>query len=139
MFPWKPIRLRLNADRQVDEAFERLIDVQWGRISASQWQPQIDVYEAEDAILIQADLPGLDPEDLEIAIDGEQLTLSGQRHSTDMGHSAQEVWIERRTGHFSRTIRLPCPIDAGRIELQQDHGIILIRLPKPAADTMGDT
>ena len=65
--PWKPIRLR-NLEQQIDQAFDELIHGQWGLCPPSgNWQPEIDIFETPDFYLVEADVPGVDPDEIRLA------------------------------------------------------------------------
>lgn len=131
MFPWKPLRLSLDLESEIDRAFAELIDQPWGRSAAGQfWQPDIDVFETDDAYLIQADLPGVSVNDVEVQIEPGAVTISGTRRSANLFQSGHGIRLERRHGRFFRRFPLKHPVDADKVEVGHEEGIILIRLPK---------
>jgi HSP20 family protein len=99
---WNPIRLRpdqlplLRLDEQIDKAFDALLSAPWLGVSAG-WTPQIDVFETTDAFLVEADLPGVTLENLQVRVDGDEVTICGTRSETRREESSQGVVrIERR-------------------------------------------
>lgn len=90
LFPWKPIRLSLlDADRQIDDAFNQfIVSMCGGESSQAIWSPQIDVYEADDAYVIEADLPGVSQDQLHVQVADTVVTISGTRATTQHGQSA---------------------------------------------------
>ena len=89
--PNRPLRLVLDVDRHIDAAFEELIHAPWGcEVAGSIWQPAIDIYELNDAYVVEADLPGVLPERVEIAAVGRRLTLSGTRDTVTTGLSGSQ-------------------------------------------------
>ena len=69
--PIRPLRLSLDLDRRIDQVFSELIHEPWGcDFGAAAWQPAVDVYETGDAYLIEVDIPGVPPENVEVQVDG---------------------------------------------------------------------
>lgn len=130
MFPWKPMPLSFDIDRQIEETFGKLIDEKWGRSPASGWQPDIDVYETEDAYLIDADLPGVLPDDFEVKVEGHWVTICGTRRAAQQRRTGQQLWVERRQGRFCRRFSIQHAVVADQITVHQDQGIYLIHMPK---------
>jgi len=97
------------------------------------WQPRLDVREGDDEIVVSADLPGVKPDDVELSVRDDLLTLQGRREETRT--DAGDGWHrrERVTGGFSRTIRLPFEIDADRVEAKSAEGVLHVHVPKPGA------
>ena len=98
--------------------------------SAATWGPALDVSETEDAIEIQAELPGVDPENIEITVSGNELVIRGEK--TARVEEDERSWhrVERRHGSFERTLKLPETVDAGKIEASSNHGVLTVTLPK---------
>ncbi len=133
---WNPIRLRpdqlplLRLDEQIDKAFDALLSTPW-LSESSGWTPQVDVYETADAFLIEADLPGVSPDNLQVRINGDEVTICGTRSESRRDESSQGVVrIERRRGSFCRTLTLGQRIAASAVEISHEQGVFRIRLPK---------
>jgi HSP20 family protein len=96
------------------------------------WVPSVDVKEEAERFVIHADVPGVDPKDIEISMEDGVLTLSGERKSET--RSSQDGWTrtERRTGRFLRRFTLPEGTDAEGISAQGNHGVLEISIPKIA-------
>ncbi len=132
----RPLRLALDLDRRIDEVFKKLIHEPWGRaFGGGGWRPAIDVFETDDAYLIEADIPGVAPENVEIRIEGRRLTIRGTRETVTWSRSqgGWSVQVERQHGDFSRTLELDHPVDIDRLEKKCDQGILRTRLPKKRA------
>jgi len=129
-FPWKPLRIAFDPDRQIEDAFRELIHSKWGEAEQSSWQPDVDVFESDDAYLIEVDLPGIGPNQLEITVGEHHVTISGKRQSTEFGQTAQRIWLERRQGQFSRRIALKHAVDPTELVHECNEGLHRIRLPK---------
>ncbi len=99
------------------------------------WLPPIDLYETEKAFVIEADLPGVHQENVEINFDRGTLTISGTRGATLPSQENKDSQLrvfsaERISGNFSRSIRLPQHVDADRIEATFAHGVLSLNVPK---------
>lgn len=132
-FSPRPLRLSLDFDRRIEQLFTELIHEPWGRdFGANVWQPAIDVHETAEAYLIEADMPGVAPENVEIRVDGRRLTIRGTRDTLTWSGSetGRNVLIERQHGHFCRTVELEHPVETEHIPMQFEQGILRLRLPK---------
>jgi HSP20 family protein len=129
-FPWKLIRLR-NLEQQIDQAFDELIHRPWGLdSSASPWQPEIDIYDMPECYLVEADVPGVPPDEIRVEVDRHSLTISGCRRSARVEQSAQGICLERRKGSFYRHFTLEQAVDSEQVETTIHEGILTIRIPK---------
>lgn len=94
------------------------------------WVPPMDVYEMDDNYILSAELPGVDRRDIKIEFSGLEVTIRGERKSdSDCGNESYNR-LEGHRGRFHRTISLPEPVDRSRIEVDLEHGILHIVLPK---------
>lgn len=116
------------------QLFETLFDGNWEASEGSKtFVPAIDVKENEDALLVTADLPGIDPESIDVSINDGLLTIQGERKSDQETTEGQSHLIERRFGAFRRSFTLPSQVDIESIEATHDHGVLTIKLPKDVA------
>jgi HSP20 family protein len=101
------------------------------------WLPVVDVYETDNAFVIDADLPGVHPENVEISFEQGALTLKGTRAPALKTPEQGELRVfiaERITGGFARTVRLPEYVDGEKIEARYANGVLTVTVPKaPAA------
>ncbi len=128
---YNPIR-ELKA---MQEQMNRLLDLAWNRepgedIREGVWQPQVDIYEDEEAVIIHAELPGMDQKDIEVKIENCTLTLRGERkHEQDIKKENYHR-VERYYGSFQRSFSLPHTIDQEKVKAACDKGVLTITLPK---------
>lgn len=93
--------------------------------------PPLNVIEEEDSIVVQAELPGVKPEDIEISLEGNTLILSGERKLSGFGDGKVSFHRrERAEGRFRKAITLPVEINADAVEARCEHGILKLVLPK---------
>lgn len=98
------------------------------------WNPQFEVRETDDAIVVRADMPGIRPEDLDISIMGNQLQISGKREQEKEQDEGQFVTYERSYGSFSRVFSLPETADVDKIKSDLKEGVMtLVVSKKPGA------
>jgi HSP20 family protein len=137
-FWMSPIRrvtsLRDEVDNLFNLAFGRMADsnVENGRGAQSLegWFPAVDVYEDKDSLMVKAELPGLKKEDIEISLQDGLLSLSGERKHAEKQEGANVYRSERGVGRFSRSINLPCSVDADKITATYNEGVLSVTLPK---------
>ena len=102
--------------------------------AANKWTPRADVFENEDAIVIEADLPGLKAEDFNLSVENFKLTLSGERRFEKevKKEGNQSNWhrVERNYGSFSRTFTLPVTVNVEAVKAEFKDGVLYVTLPK---------
>lgn len=116
--------------RWFDEAFARPGRAIEEDASATNWAPAADIKETDDALLVQVELPGLQKEDIDVSLEGNVLTVSGERRFTK--DESQETYhrMERFYGKFSRSFRLPRNVDSGAVSASFADGLLSLELPK---------
>ena len=132
--PGKPLRLSFDLDRRVEQMFNELIHKPWGRTEESKgWQPAIDLHETETAYVLEADLPGVLPEHIELRVNENSVLLRGRRESVQVSRTACSVCVERAHGEFQREFAMRHAIDAANVQTQFENGIFRAHLPKLAS------
>jgi len=101
------------------------------RGTVSRWVPAVDVIETDENFLLRADLPGLAPEDVDIELDDNTLTVSGERKSEQLESQNGYRRIERVAGSFSRSLRLPDGVAPESVQASFEHGVLDVTIPKP--------
>lgn len=105
----------------------------FGRATGNVGLPQFSVWEDENAVFAEADLPGVDSAKLEVTVtEGNQLTVQGERPAPEVPGA---VWVrqERPFGRFARVVTLPALVDAEKVEAKYENGVLRLRLPKHEA------
>ncbi len=119
----------LDLQRHIDEMFEELIYRPWAISTSGSWRPPLDIHETADAYLVQLDLPGMPPDDVQILATDSSLTIHGQRRILPPpGVLFQQC--ERPGGAFQRTVNLARAVDPQRAHAEYRHGVYTIFLPK---------
>jgi HSP20 family protein len=102
----------------------------YSNIATSHWRPAVDIKEEENQFVIQADVPGIDPKDIEITMEGGVLTIKGERTSEKEEEKEGYRRVERAHGTFYRRFALPDTANADKIEATGKDGVLEIVLPK---------
>jgi HSP20 family protein len=100
---------------------------------AHAWSPALDVYEDNENFVVQAELPGLKREDMEVSLHDGTLTISGERKAEKRPETAQVYRAERSVGRFQRALVLPDTVAADRVKAGYTDGVLTVTLPKTEA------
>lgn len=95
--------------------------------------PPVNVFESDAEVVVQCELAGVDPKDLDVCITGETLSIKGVKRPLEGEEELHFIRHERGSGEFTRTIVLPDAVDADKIQAALVNGVMTIRLPKAAA------
>lgn len=98
--------------------------------SAGAWSPALDVEETEDNFILYVELPGVRAEDVEVSLEENVLTISGERTFYSERDTDTFRRVERRFGRFHRAIRLPDRVDGSNVEATYDNGLLTVSVPK---------
>lgn len=96
--------------------------------------PAMNIWANDETVILTAELPGLTPENIDISVVGESVTLSGERKPEMLSENDRYHRRERGFGKFKRTIQLPFPVDATKVEALFDKGVLQVSLPRAEAD-----
>jgi HSP20 family protein len=102
----------------------------------SEGQLTIDVYQTDNDVVIKSTIAGVKPEDLDVSINNDMITIRGERKQEEQIHSENYYYQECYWGSFSRSVILPVDVLAEKIEASMKNGILTIRLPKAATNRM---
>ncbi len=128
----RPVRTHgslLDFPRSVEDIFQRF----WGTMPAmgpTTWQPAADVVETPQAYLLHLDLPGIDPELVDVTLTGEVLTIRGEKRAPEKGENDNWLLNERAASTFERSFTLPSVAQKGEIQAEARHGVLTVRIPK---------
>ena len=98
--------------------------------AVSDWVPAVDIIEEKDRFVLRADLPGVEPGDIDVSMDAGVLSLAGHRNVEARGEDAGVQRVERVSGRFFRRFSLPDTADADGIKAQCKNGILEVTIPK---------
>jgi len=132
---WNPARdavsLREAMDRLFEESFLRPDLFGSGESPASALP--LDMYETENDVVVKASVPGVKPEDLQVTVTGDLLTIKGEFKTEEKTEKRNFLRQERRYGSFCRQLGLPTGVDSGKAEASFENGILTLTLPKVEA------
>ncbi|HET7921690.1 MAG TPA: Hsp20/alpha crystallin family protein [Gammaproteobacteria bacterium] len=130
MIRYEPWSLMTQLHNEMNRLFERTPDE--SAQAATDWVPTVDIKEEVERFVIRADIPGVDPKDIEVTMEDGVLTLRGERR--DESREAHEGWrrVERVSGRFFRRFTLPDTADAEGVSAHGAHGVLEIVIPKHA-------
>jgi len=114
----------------VRQVFEQFFGQAFPSTEAAGWSPRVDVREEAERFVILADVPGVDPQSIEVEMDQGVLTLSGEREAEASGENAGYIRRERASGRFQRRFTLPDSADPDAITATGRHGVLRIDIPK---------
>jgi len=95
--------------------------------------PAVDMYQNKDEIVVKAAIPGIKPEDIDISVAGDLLTIKGETKEEEKIEEGSYIRKERRYGQFVRELSLPTQVNADKAKAEFEHGVLTLRLPKAEA------
>jgi len=126
---WNPMEL----DRHFagEPCFDRFFDLldEKNRGTPQTWSPALEMIEHNGHLVVRFDLPGIDPESVDLQLTGDRLTLSGERQF-EVRKDVNYLQREQVYGKFSRTLQLPCDVDEKKVRATYENGVMEIDLPK---------
>jgi HSP20 family protein len=96
------------------------------------WAPTVDISETPKEFIVKAELPGVDPKDVDVSLSGDLLTIKGEKKKETEDKDAEHYFAERFWGTFQRSFKLPAPVHEDKIQAAYKNGVLKIRLPKVA-------
>src|SRR6266508_6041406 len=129
---WDPFRDLLGIQEELNRLFGRTLrygDEVEGE-SPGAWIPAIDIRETADGYVVETDLPGIDPKDVDITVEDNTLTIKGERRVERETEGEGFHRSERRYGSFVRSITLPATAKQDEIEASFDRGVLRLSIPK---------
>lgn len=133
---WQPFRELVTTQDHLNQLLNDALGQAYGGqdpSGASQWVPPMDVIEGEQSVSVSAELPGIDPQNVEVRVQDNTLYLKGERNlerETKQGHCYR---LERSSGSFARSLALPVEVNADAVSANYKDGVLLITLPKKEA------
>jgi HSP20 family protein len=128
---WEPFRELMTLQDRMNRLFHETRarnDEDWAL--GGSWAPAVDIYEKDGNIVLKAELPGLDPKDVDIRVENNVLTLRGERKLDNEVQQESYHRVERSYGSFSRSFTLPNVVDTGNIKAEYKDGVLRLTLPK---------
>jgi HSP20 family protein len=131
MMPWTGMS---NLKQELERFFGPFGELKLDEFpSLGDWAPSMDVSETKEALVVKAEVPGLDPEDIQISLQEQYLTIKGEKTRETMDKEERYHRVERFYGSFARSVRLPVGVDGSRVTANFKNGLLTVTLPKTAA------
>ncbi len=129
--PQQPLSLRGAMDRLLQDAFVPSMS----GVASSQLWPPIDIRNADDAYVVSASVPGVNPDQLDITLENRTLTIRGEIKEEGTETEGDYIYRERKFGRFARSVEFPTRVDGEGAEASYADGTLTLRVPK-AKETM---
>ena len=130
---WNPWTELETFKRDFDRLFDMHMPSLFGRDgngSTALWMPRMDVHETDSAYVVQADLPGMSIEDIDVQVEGSTLLISGERKSEQISPAGHYAHHERTFGKFQRVFTLPAVVKVDEVNATYAHGVLTVTIPK---------
>lgn len=131
---WEPIREMNTIQNEMNRLFNTYFEApspSGQGSTARRWIPAMDLVETGDQFVLRADLPGLNEEDVNIELEDNVLTISGERKAEHEERKEGYYRVERSSGAFSRSLTLPEGVDPAGVHAKFDRGVLEVSIPKP--------
>lgn len=125
--PWGIVDL---LHRDLDRLAARRLPLNDTEGAVTDWVPAVDIIEENERFVLRADVPGVDPADIEVSMDAGVLSVAGQRYEEARSEDAGMQRVERVSGRFFRRFSLPDTADAESIKAHSKNGILEVTIPK---------
>jgi HSP20 family protein len=129
---WRPFGDFAELRSRLDQAFRDL-----GAPGEKGWSPSVDVLKKDGQLVLRANLPGIKPDEVKIAVEGDVLTISGEHTEEKEEKDGTYMRRERRFGSFSRSMSLPSGVKAEDIEATTEDGVLEVTVPLPETSEAG--
>ncbi len=127
---WEPFRGASSLQDQVNRLFSDVFERQSEESSLTAWAPSVDIYETEHELVVKADLPEVDPKDLDIRVENNILTIRGERKFEKNVNEENYLRVERAYGSFARSFTLANTVNSEAIKADYQNGVLTLSIPK---------
>jgi HSP20 family protein len=127
---WEPFRGVTTLQDQINRLFKEGFEGTGDDSSLSAWAPAVDIYETEHELVVKADLPDVDPKDLDIRVENNILTIRGERKFEKKVNEENYLRIERSYGSFARSFTLANTANSEAIKADYQNGVLTLTVPK---------
>jgi HSP20 family protein len=127
---WEPFRGVPSLQDQVNRLFNDVFERRGEESSLTAWAPSVDIYETEHELIVKADLPDVDPKDLDIRVENNVLTIRGERKFEKKVDEENYLRVERAYGSFARSFTLANTVNSEAIKADYQNGVLTLSIPK---------
>jgi len=126
----QPFRGATTLQEQINRVFGDGVGRTGEESNLTPWAPCVDIYETENELVVKADLPDVNPQDLDIRVENNILTIRGERKFEDKVNEDNYLRIERTYGSFSRSFSLATSVNSEAIKADYQNGVLTLSIPK---------
>lgn len=127
---WEPFRGASTLQEQVNRLFGNALERSAEESNLTSWAPAVDIYETEHELVVKADVPEVDPKDLDIRVENNILTIRGERKFEKKVNEENYLRVERAYGTFSRSFSLANTVNSEAIKADYQNGVLTLTIPK---------
>jgi len=127
---WEPARGHMSLREQVNRVFADMLDRAGEESNLTTWAPAVDIFETEHELVVKADLPDVDPKDLDIHVENNVLSIRGERKFEKNVKEDNYLRIERAYGSFTRSFSLASTVKSEAIKADYRNGVLTLSIPK---------
>jgi HSP20 family protein len=127
---WEPFRSAVTLQEQLNRAFGDVFGRTGEESNLTTWAPAVDIYEDEHQLVVKADLPDIDPKDLDIRVENNILTIRGDRKFEKKANENNYLRVERSYGWFARSFSLANTVNSEAIKADYQNGVLTLVVPK---------
>ena len=127
---WEPFRGATTLQDQVSRLFNDVLERNAEESSLTAWAPAVDIYETEQELVVKADLPDVDPKDLDIRVENNILSIRGERKFEKKVSEESYLRVERSYGAFARSFTLANTVNSEAIKAEYHDGVLTLSIPK---------
>ena len=127
---WEPFRGVTTLQDQINRLFNDTFERTGEQSNLSAWAPAVDIYETEQELVVKADLPDVDPKDLDIRVENNLLTIRGERKFEKKVNEENYLRVERSFGSFARSFTLANTVNPDAIRAEYQNGVLVLAIPK---------
>jgi len=127
---WEPFRGATSLQDQINRVFNDVLERTGEESSLTAWAPAVDIYETEHELVLKADLPDIDPKDLDIRVENNILTIRGERKFEKNVNEENYLRVERSYGSFTRSFTLANTVNSEAIKAAYENGVLTLSIPK---------
>ena len=127
---WEPFRGAASLQDQVNRLFSDVLERKSEESSLTAWAPSVDIYETEHELVVKADLPAVDPKDLDIRVENNILTIRGERKFEKNVNEENYLRVERAYGSFARSFTLANTVNSEAIKADYQNVVLTLSIPK---------
>jgi len=127
---WEPFRGVSTLQDQINRLFNDTFERTGEESNLTAWAPAVDIYETEQELVVKADLPDVDPKDLDIRVENNILTIRGERKFEKKVNEENYLRVERSYGSFARSFTLANTVNSEAIKAEYHNGVLTLNIPK---------